>query len=317
MFSGTGFAQSGQEILSDFNAAYNAKQWDRAAELGLKLFLFDSRNATHAYNLACVYALKGDKDDAIKWLRTSVERGFADSAHVRIDADLVSLRTLPAFEAILKSMDERLAVLMKNAAKADPLIVVPPNLDKQKAAPLIVALHPFGSRPQWIVDHWRTVAAEAGAIMVAPQALNPQGGGFQWGAVQEADFVLEHALEVVMKKHKIDAKRVVLTGFSQGGYMAFNLGMKHADIFCGVIPSAGNYNPVLAAPPTSDPTKLPKFYIMAGDQDGVIGSNRVALQEYEAAGVQVKLAVYPGVGHAYPPNRDEELRKALKFVFQD
>ncbi len=56
---------------------------------------------------------------------------------------------------------------------------------------------------------------------------------------------------------------------------------------------------------------------MAGDQDGVVGSNRVALQEYEAAGVRVMLAVYPGVGHAYPPNRDEELRKALKFVFQD
>jgi dipeptidyl aminopeptidase/acylaminoacyl peptidase len=32
------------------------------------------------------------------------------------------------------------------------------------------------------------------------------------------------------------------------------------------------------------------------------------------AGIPFKLVVYPGLGHAFPPNSEEELRKALEWV---
>ena len=42
----------------------------------------------------------------------------------------------------------------------------------------------------------------------------------------------------------------------------------------------------------------------------------VAAKDYAAAGFETGLCVYPDVGHRFPINRDEELRKALAFVLQ-
>ena len=39
-----------------------------------------------------------------------------------------------------------------------------------------------------------------------------------------------------------------------------------------------------------------------------------ALADYTAAGFETKLRIYPNVGHAFPQNRDAELRKAIDFV---
>ena len=40
----------------------------------------------------------------------------------------------------------------------------------------------------------------------------------------------------------------------------------------------------------------------------------MAVTDFAEAGYDVKLRVYPKVGHVFPLNRGEELRKALDFV---
>jgi hypothetical protein len=53
------------------------------------------------YNLACVQAQRGKKDEALKSLDLAVGGGFLDHAHMLADPDLVSLRTNPGFKAIV------------------------------------------------------------------------------------------------------------------------------------------------------------------------------------------------------------------------
>jgi tetratricopeptide (TPR) repeat protein len=58
-------------------------------------------NSTSFYNIACAYALMGDKDRALRYLKRSVEKGFDDFEHMQEDEDLKILRGDPRFEDML------------------------------------------------------------------------------------------------------------------------------------------------------------------------------------------------------------------------
>lgn len=57
---------------------------------------------TSAYNVACGYALKGEKETALDWLEKSVKMGFTKFDHIRQDSDLDSLRSEPRYKEIMK-----------------------------------------------------------------------------------------------------------------------------------------------------------------------------------------------------------------------
>jgi len=53
------------------------------------------------YNLACLHALKGEKEPAVGFLRRAVVAGFKDRGWIRMDQDLNSLRELETYKALL------------------------------------------------------------------------------------------------------------------------------------------------------------------------------------------------------------------------
>jgi len=63
---------------------------------------FDYKAGTAMYNLACAYALKGDREAGIQWLAKSVNSGFDNPDKVQNDPDLNSLRADPRFARIEK-----------------------------------------------------------------------------------------------------------------------------------------------------------------------------------------------------------------------
>lgn len=54
-----------------------------------------------AYNVACGYALAGQKEEAIDWLELSVKAGYNDFDHLRKDPDLDSLRNEKRYKKLL------------------------------------------------------------------------------------------------------------------------------------------------------------------------------------------------------------------------
>lgn len=311
--------QAAQEANRLMSAAYQRKDYSTAITQVKKLIKLDASNATHPYNLACFLALNGKPEEAAKWARKSGEMGFADLQLYKTDPDLMSIRKhadyLAGLALVKKQAAGSLDAFKKKAAGSKPLVIVPAALDTSKPAPLLVVLNGFGGTAEGIAKTWKRAAAEAGAILVAPRAVHAVAGrGFQWGTPDEADYLVTRAIEQVKGKHKIDAKRIVLTGFSQGGFMAYVIGMRHALDFRGVIPVAGQYNASQAGPPTLTVIDLPRFFIMVGERDNTLQSNRQAAKDYESVGMKVKLNVYPGVGHSFPNDREAELRKALEYV---
>jgi predicted esterase len=308
-----------RRLTGEMIAAYEQGDYDRAIEIGQKLAAMKSADHDLQYNMACLYALKGDKDTAIEWLQKSADNDFAKLDLVTSDADLTNIRNEPGYaravEKIRAARQTAFAKFKQRAAKSAPVIVMPPGLDESRPAPLIIALHGRGGTTDSIVRAWKDVAQEAGAILVAPSAVLNAGRGYDWGEVDEAEWVVMNALKQVAEQHKIDKERVVLTGFSQGGYMAFNLGVRHPEEFRGVIPVGGAYNRSIASPSFIKTARKPKFYLMVGADDESAESNRRAAKDFEAAGVSVQLKVYEGVAHDFPKERDAELRKALEFIW--
>jgi Flp pilus assembly protein TadD len=87
--------------------------------------------ASARYNLACAYALKGDRELALDWLEKAINAGFDDTEKVRSDSDTASLRG----EARFKKIEEmsRLLSLSQNVVDSDDN----GNYSKKRWAPAI------------------------------------------------------------------------------------------------------------------------------------------------------------------------------------
>jgi len=55
------------------------------------------------YNMACVYALSGQPDLALRYLQIAAVNGYATAEGIGEDPDLASLRDLPAYQALVRA----------------------------------------------------------------------------------------------------------------------------------------------------------------------------------------------------------------------
>lgn len=80
------------------------RQLPKAITEFIRCLELDPTNTTAHYNLACAYALSGDKDAAFNSLNNAFKNGYDRVDHVRNDLDLESLRSDPRFEELLKKI---------------------------------------------------------------------------------------------------------------------------------------------------------------------------------------------------------------------
>jgi tetratricopeptide (TPR) repeat protein len=75
---------------------------DDGLSLDLRLVMLDPDNATSHYNLACSYALKENRREAVEALREALKRGYGDFDWLLKDKDLKTLHLYPPFLDLLK-----------------------------------------------------------------------------------------------------------------------------------------------------------------------------------------------------------------------
>jgi Zn-dependent protease len=74
-----------------------------------------------AYNLACAFARTGRHEQAVHWLRTAIDRGYRNRAHLEQDEDLASIRGRADVQAMIEQMSTAPSVTVT------PLIVKTDN----------------------------------------------------------------------------------------------------------------------------------------------------------------------------------------------
>ncbi|MEO6324134.1 MAG: hypothetical protein ABIT01_14220, partial [Thermoanaerobaculia bacterium] len=83
----------------------------------------------------------------------------------------------------------------------------------------------------------------------------------------------------------------------------------------GAVPIASRYEERLAPVPERAGTPLPRVALLIGALDEEAENNRRVAKLLERAGARVMLKIYDRLGHAFPKDRDRELRRALDFAF--
>ena len=95
--------ESGASWYSRAMDLHNDERYDEAIAAFRKAIEAGYREGASSYNIACGYALKGDRDRAFEWLRRAEEAGFDVASHLGHDDDLDGLRSDPRWKEIKKA----------------------------------------------------------------------------------------------------------------------------------------------------------------------------------------------------------------------
>ena len=89
------------EAMRDFMEPYNAKDYAGALEIGRGILHRYPGNPLALYNIACMEALLGDKDDSLKHLGEALAGSERLKENARTDDDFASLRGDKQFEELI------------------------------------------------------------------------------------------------------------------------------------------------------------------------------------------------------------------------
>jgi tetratricopeptide (TPR) repeat protein len=101
--SGKPFTITPSEAMRDFFEPYNAKDYAAALEIGRGILHRYPGNPLALYNIACMEALLGKKDDALKHLGEALAGSERLRENARTDDDFASLRGDQQFEELIAS----------------------------------------------------------------------------------------------------------------------------------------------------------------------------------------------------------------------
>jgi pimeloyl-ACP methyl ester carboxylesterase len=115
------------------------------------------------------------------------------------------------------------------------MLQLPPEYHPGRPYPLLIALRNGGESARSMMDRWGEYAGKYGFILAAPEW--GVGGTYLYTAEEHAA-VLD-TLRDLGEHFNVDSDRVFLTGYGEGGNMAWDVGLSHPDLFAGVVPING------------------------------------------------------------------------------
>jgi phospholipase/carboxylesterase len=189
--------------------------------------------------------------------------------------------------------------------------------------PMVVGLHGLCGRPEEIGVLFDRVGVRCRVVL--PRAPGRcRGGGFAWfagsgpapqvarGARRSADKVA--ALVDALAIRRPTTGKAVVTGFSQGGMLAFVVATRHPRSFRGAVPIGGWLPRELWPAPLAPPPAAPVIRSIVGERDPLVPASgaRRAVTRLREAGWDVEMAEHPGVGHWVSDEMREELSRLLE-----
>jgi phospholipase/carboxylesterase len=197
-----------------------------------------------------------------------------------------------------------------------------PN-DADESAPLVVAMHGMGDSPDNWIESWRTFPAKAQIVL--PRAFTKYGDGWSWFEFRDGMSDAEFGAEVGAAEEKLwkaiaklaGTRRLIVTGFSQGGILSFAMAARHPDAIAYAFPVSGSCPGPLLPKNKARSAPLLAFH---GTSDNVLAFKwgQGAVNAFKEQGNEASLKIYPGVGHTITPEMRAdlwtELQKALPLT---
>jgi poly(3-hydroxybutyrate) depolymerase len=173
--------------------------------------------------------------------------------------------------------------------------------------PLIIGMHPAGTPARAMRDMMAPPARRIRAVVACPEGPDRDGKAIM------------PLVNWCKQNYKIDGTKIILTGYSAGGFPTFSVGLSNVAIFKGLIGIAPSVSPDGAGFPMQSVPAIP-VALLAGAQDGSIVLMRVFYNTCRSRGGPVKLLEKPGVGHTgpyfYSPQFAEDWTACYRFCLE-
>ncbi len=114
---------------------------------------------------------------------------------------------------------------------------LPPEYHPGRAYPVLIALHGADEAGKDMMQRLADHAGKHGYILAAPDWDRGTDGQYTYSAEEHAA-VLD-TLRDLRLHFNVDADRIFLLGYGEGGNMAWDVGLAHPDLFAGVVPISG------------------------------------------------------------------------------
>lgn len=192
-------------------------------------------------------------------------------------------------------------------------------------APLVLVFHGFGQVAADFIKIFEPLV-QRGMLVAAPQAphqfyksLGDRTVGFSWltryerdQSIQDFAAYMEKFYALISKEHRIDARRVLVLGFSQGVSMAYRM-WAHSNVpLAGLVACGGDLPPDVGARLN---TLLPlRVLLVHGRHDQIVPLRKAheAQSQLEHANIPVELFEFEGQ-HLIPPEAMPRIAKLVNL----
>ena len=178
-------------------------------------------------------------------------------------------------------------------------LYVPDDYAPERDWPLIVALHGASGSGREYVWTWQRLAAEHGYLVLAPKST-----GITWSVLQpHIDIAsVTGAIERVLAAYRVDRKRVLLTGLSDGATFSYLLAFLAPEYFAGVAPIAGELSQIAEPLLRRREGRQVPLLVVHGAHDHIfpIETVRSTCGLLRHLGYDIRFDELPDWGHAYP-----------------
>lgn len=190
-------------------------------------------------------------------------------------------------------------------------LYVPPTINAQTPAPLIVMLHGSGRTGITLVEKWKDYAKKEGIIIAGPDASTPRG----WAAPADGPDFLRDLVEELKSKYPINPRRVYLFGHSAGACFAIHMSLMESQYFAATAVHAGALRGDEAQLIKLAKRKIP-ISIQVGDSDNFfpLTEVRATRDVLKAADIPVDLVEIKNHNHWYYDSASKFNKTAWEFL---
>lgn len=190
---------------------------------------------------------------------------------------------------------------------------VPPNYKPDKKYPVIVALHGYGVNMEAFHNLFLEVCKKEDYILVTPQGEEEVYSNIGYSWTENSPIGIMKIVDFISQRININKKEIYAIGFSDGGRLAYVLGVNHFQHFKGIAALSAPFSEKLL-PGNFVMLKEYKAYISYGElEKGISLQAKLASKILSDANIKTKLVEYKAIGHDLPEPKSAEIKKILDF----
>lgn len=260
----------------------------------------------------CLLSLSDRPNDMLSLFRHGLDSGlwWAEQQFV-LETDFDPVRELPEFKQLVAESNRK-CIEMQEQVKPDRTLLLPD--DTSGELPFLIALHGRNGNKDSNLEFW-DVARRRGWLVLSPQSRQALfEGSYCWdNSVQGLQDILYH-VEEVTRMHKVDPKRIVIGGFSQGSGMGIYTALTGKTGARGFI-GAGTWwqNPADFAGKGNDV----RGYFVTGEKDHTLERAREIQNVLKENNIDFTEEVHANLGHDFPADFQRAFDQAIDFIFKE